>query len=125
MLLLVQQLLAIVLAVDIQQAAAQGAELGNGDGASVDPADILAVAVDLPLQKQLPLPGDAQVLPQPGRNVREARADKGHIGPVRIRSREVPLASTALMESMTMDLPAPVSPVRALKPAGTRCPRTR
>ena len=80
-LLLVQQLLAVVLTVDIQQAAAQGAKLGNGDGASVDPADVLAVAVDLPLQKQLPLPGNAQVLPQPGRNVREARADKGHIGP--------------------------------------------
>ena len=38
------------------------------------------------------------------------------LAPVRIRSREVRWPSTALMASMTMDLPAPVSPVRALKP---------
>lgn len=81
MLLLIQQLLSVVLAVDVQQAAAQGTELGHRDGAAVDPADVFAVAVNLPLQQQLPLPGNAQVLPQPGRNIREARADKGHIRP--------------------------------------------
>ena len=42
---------------------------------------------------------------------------KALAAPVRIRSREVRAPSTAPSESMTMDLPAPVSPVSALKPA--------
>ena len=41
---------------------------------------------------------------------------KARSAPVRTRSREVRPPSTAPMASMTMDLPAPVSPVRALKP---------
>ena len=41
---------------------------------------------------------------------------KADFAPVRISSRLVRSPSTALMASMTMDLPAPVSPVRALKP---------
>ena len=41
---------------------------------------------------------------------------KALLAPVRIRSRLVRWPSTAPMASMTMLLPAPVSPVRALKP---------
>ena len=41
---------------------------------------------------------------------------KALLAPVRIRSRGVRWPSTAPMASMTMDLPAPVSPVRTLKP---------
>ena len=52
---------------------------------------------------------------QGGMSVKHALT-KAILAPVRIRSREVRWPSTALMESMTMDLPAPVSPVRALKP---------
>ena len=40
--------------------------------------------------------------------------------PVRMSSRLVRWPSTALRASMTMDLPAPVSPVSALKPASNR-----
>ena len=62
----------------------------------------------------------SQVMPRSspsrgGMSVKHALT-KAILAPVRIRSREVRWPSTALMESMTMDLPAPVSPVRALKP---------
>ena len=47
------------------------------------------------------------------RNRADTRAD---FAPVRIRSRLVRSPMMAPMESMTMDLPAPVSPVRTLNP---------
>ena len=50
-------------------------------------------------------------------NTAVTRAERA---PVRISSRLVRSPSTAPMESMTMDLPAPVSPVRTLKPASKR-----
>ena len=64
MLLLVQKLLAVVLAVDIQQAAAQHFQLSHRHRPPVHPADVFSVAVDLPLQQQraVLLRGDAQRL---------------------------------------------------------------
>ena len=50
MLRFVQKLLPIVLTVDVQQAAAQGAQLGHGHGPPVAAADIFPVCVNLPLQ---------------------------------------------------------------------------
>ena len=51
-LLLVQQLLAVMLAVDVQQAAAQRLQLSHRHGTAVYPAGALAVAADLALQQQ-------------------------------------------------------------------------
>ena len=49
----VQQLLAVVLAVDIQKLTAQLPKLSHGDGTPVDPAHIPAVSVELSLQHKL------------------------------------------------------------------------
>ena len=60
---------------------------------------------------------------RPGRSAgtpENSALTKALAAPVRIRSREVRPPSTAPMASMTMDLPAPVSPVRALKPGRNR-----
>ncbi len=51
-LLLVQQLLAVMLAVDVQQASAQRLQLSHRHGTAVYPAGALAVAADLALQQQ-------------------------------------------------------------------------
>ena len=80
-LLLVQQLLAVVLTVDVQQAAAQGTQLRHRDGAAAHPADVFTVGVDLPLQQQLLIPCNAQVLPYLRRDAGEAGADVGLVGP--------------------------------------------
>ena len=45
-----------------------------------------------------------------------AALTKAERAPVRIRSREVRSPSTACRESIRIDLPAPVSPVRTLNP---------
>ena len=50
-------------------------------------------------------------------NTAVTRAD---LAPVRMSSRLVRSPSTAPMESMTMDLPAPVSPVSTLNPGSNR-----
>ena len=79
MLLLIQKLLSVVLAVDIQQGGAQAAELGHSHRPAVDPAGVPAVGVDLPLEEELPLPGVQAALPE-DRQLRhggEHRADKG------------------------------------------------
>ena len=49
-LLLVEQLLAIVLAVDVEQAAAERAQLRHGERPSVHAAGVFAVGVNLALQ---------------------------------------------------------------------------
>lgn len=54
MLLLVQQLLTIMLAVNIQQLAANPPQLGHRHGPAIDPAGIFPVGIDLPLQQQFP-----------------------------------------------------------------------
>ena len=79
MLLLVQQLLAIVLPVDVQQAAAQRFQLAHRHGPSVHPAGALAVAADLPLQKQgaVLLRRDAQRLRDRGVRAGEHSTDEG------------------------------------------------
>ena len=56
---------------------------------------------------------------RPGRSAGTAENSaltKALAAPVRMRSREVRPPRTAPMASMTMDLPAPVSPVSALNP---------
>ena len=99
MTLLVQQLLPIVLAVYIEQLPAQLPQLGDRDKPAIEPTDIFSVRLDLPLNEEIPL------LVRP--------AD---FAPVRIRSRLVRSPIMAPMASTTMDFPAPVSPVKALKP---------
>ena len=48
----VQQLLPVVLAMDVQQLAAQLPQLRHRHRPAVDPAQVLAVGQDLPLQEQ-------------------------------------------------------------------------
>lgn len=50
-------------------------------GAAAHPADVFTVGVDLPLQQQLLIPCDAQVLPYLRRDAGEAGADVGLVGP--------------------------------------------
>ena len=78
----VQQLLAVVLAVYVQQAAAQLPHLGHGDGPSVQAAGVAPVPLDLPLEQQL-LPLVHAVVGQPGqgRQTGEHRRDQGGLGP--------------------------------------------
>ena len=81
MLFLIQQLLAVVLAVDVQQLPANPPQLGHGDGPAVGPADVFPVRSDLPLEQQrsVLLRRDA-VLPesrQIRKNAGEGGADKG------------------------------------------------
>ena len=52
MLLLIQQRLTVVLPVDIQQPSAQCLQLAHRDRPPVDAADVLSVAVYLPLEQQ-------------------------------------------------------------------------
>ena len=55
-----------------------------------------------------------------GETAENSALTKAFAAPVRISSREVRPPSTAFMASITMDLPAPVSPVRALNPGKKR-----
>jgi hypothetical protein len=50
---LIQELLPVLLAVDIQQLTAHIFELGYGDRPAIDPAEVFAVGQDLPLKKKL------------------------------------------------------------------------
>ena len=50
---LVQQLLTVVLAVDVNELAAQGTQLDHGAGHAPHPADVFPVCLDLPGQEQL------------------------------------------------------------------------
>ena len=87
---LVQQLLAVVLAMDIQKLSAQGLELGHRHRAAVDPAQVLAVGQDLPLEEKLPvLVGAGPVLGKPGQGLHlgEGPRHQGRLGP---RADQVP-----------------------------------
>ena len=90
MLLLVQQLLAVVLAVDVQQLFSDPAQLGHGDRAAVDPAEVLAVPRQLPLEQQVAvLVRGSSGLRQPGQitgHLGKFGADKG---PVRAGADQV------------------------------------
>ena len=79
MLFLVQQLLSIMLAVDVQQGSADFPQLGHSYGPAAHPAGVFAVGVDLPLQQQLPvLRLDAALLQcRQGRHAGKYGADKG------------------------------------------------
>ena len=78
----VQQLLAVVLAVDVQQAAAQLPQLGHGDGPSVQAAGVAPVPLDLPLEQQfLPLVHAVVGQPAQGWQAGEHRRDQGGLGP--------------------------------------------
>ena len=83
--LLVQKLGPVVLAVDIQELPANLPELGHGDGPSIGPAGVLAVAGDFPLEQQVPVlvRGNAVFLKarQLRRNGGELRADESLSGP--------------------------------------------
>ena len=58
----VQQLLAVMLAVDVQQLPAQLPELGHRQRPAVYPADVAPVSLDFPLEHQLLLSWKADVL---------------------------------------------------------------
>ena len=78
MLLLVQKLLAVVLPMDVQQAAAQRLQLAHRYRPSPHAADALTVTVDLPLQQQgaVLLRCHALLLRDGGVHTGEHRADK-------------------------------------------------
>ena len=75
----VQQLLAVVLAVDVQQLLAQLPELRDRHQPAIDPALVLAVSPDLPLEQQLvPLLGESPLLqPVRGQGAGEHRLHPG------------------------------------------------
>ena len=81
MLFLIQKLLAVVLAMDIQKLSADLAQLGNSQRAAIGAADVLAVPADLPLQQQITVlvRCDAVVSQsrQRRRHLRKNGADKG------------------------------------------------
>ena len=80
---LVQKLLSVMLAVDIQQLPAQSLQLGHRHRTTVDPADIFAVGHDLPLKEQFPvLIGLQSVFLQPGQSLhpRKGSADQRRPG---------------------------------------------
>ena len=83
MALLIQEKLAVVLAVNVEKAAADLPQLGHGDGSSVGPAGVFPVAVDLPLEDQLPVFRDDAVLLQngQGRHTGKESTDEGLGGP--------------------------------------------
>ena len=76
MLLLVQQLLAVVLAVDVQQLFSDPAQLGHGDRAAGDPAEVLAVPHQLPLEQQV------AVLVRSSSGLRQPGQITGHLGKI-------------------------------------------
>ena len=80
MLRFVQQLLPVMLAMDIQQAVAQRAQLRDGHGTTIQPAGVFAVGIDLPLQQPLLCILNAHVGAQPLRYLRKHGADKSVIG---------------------------------------------
>ena len=78
-LFLVQQLLPVVLAVDVQQRAADPAQLGHGHRPAAHAAGVLPVGVDLPLEQKLPVLRLQAALLQgrQGRHAGEHGADEG------------------------------------------------
>ena len=122
-LLLVEQLRALVLAVDIQKTRPQRAQLRDRDGPSVRAADVLAVGIDVALEQQhavLRLDAERGEHGSEASTPSNSALTKALAAPVRIRSREVRAPSTAPSESMTMDLPAPVSPVKGVEARAER-----
>lgn len=114
MLLLVEQLRALVLAVDIQKARPQRAQLRDRDGPSVRAADVLAVGIDVALEQQhavLRLDAERGEHRKRGVHAVKFRADEAL---ARARADQVARGcarrAPRRAESMTMDLPAPVSP---------------
>ena len=79
----VQQLLAVMLAVDVQQLPPQLPQLGHRHQLSVDAAHVPPVSLELPLEEQLLLPGGEAVLLQPGQggHLGEHRRHQGGLGP--------------------------------------------
>ena len=81
MLFLIQKLLAVVLAMDVQKLSADLAQLSDGQRAAIGAADVLTVPADLPLQQQIAIlvRCDAVVSQsrQRRRHLRKNGADKG------------------------------------------------
>ena len=94
MLLLVKQLLAVVLAVDIEQCAADPPQLGHGDRLAADAAGVLAVGVDLPLEQQLPLLGGQAALRE-RRQRRYAGKHRADESLCRARADQIPAGALA------------------------------
>ena len=78
----VQQLLPVVLAVDVQQLAPQLPKLSHRHRPAVDPAQVLSIAADLPLEQQLLLLRAQAVVLQPGQlgQAGENSGDMGRLG---------------------------------------------
>ena len=85
MLLLIEKLLTVVLAVDIQQLSANSAKLRYSYGTAIGTAGVFTVAADLPLKQEVPIlvrghAGFSQSR-QFRRNMGKLRADKGLLRP--------------------------------------------
>ena len=90
MALLVQQLLAVVLAVDVYQLLAQFPQLGDQQGPPVHPAGVFAVRLDGPLNEQLPvLVGARALLLEPGQGG-QVPEQGGHPGGLAPGADQVP-----------------------------------
>ena len=100
---------------------AQGAAFALDNMDDTDIVGTLAGEPSAPISRwSIRLPSSSGAAPSPSHSAgftwENSALTNALLAPVRIRSREVRWPSTALMASITMDLPAPVSPVRALKP---------
>lgn len=112
---------AVVLAMDGQQPGGNIPHHAGGSGHTVNTAAAFSVRADLAVQQQVIL-GTIAAFSTCSRtwagidsNVAQMRA----LGaPLRTRSREVRLPRMALMESIMIDLPAPVSPVSNIQARG-------
>ena len=112
-----EQVVAFVLSVDMDEERSQLLERGNCRGTAAD------AAAPFPLLTDLALDQDAVILllkliaklPQLAASVNRALT-KAVRAPVRTRPFDIRSPSMALIASIIMDFPAPVSPVSALNP---------
>ena len=115
----------VALAVDVDQERAEPRQHPGGRRPAVDPGRAPAGGGDLATEdERCRPPARSRVLEREPADVRatgnignvERRLDARRFAPVRTTSAPTRSPSTAPSASMMIDLPAPVSPVRALKP---------
>ena len=81
MAILVQKLLTVMLAVDIEKLAAQSFQLGHRHRTTIDPAEILSVGHDLPLKEKFSVfIGYKTILRQPGKSRRPGKGPRYQSG---------------------------------------------
>ena len=121
----VQQRLVLVLAVDIHQQVAHLLERRGGNQRPVDAAHVLPASdssresTSSPSSASSSSASSTSNTGSPGES-RNVASTAAFCAPVRISSRLPRSPSTKFSASMMIDLPAPVSPVKAENPASTK-----